>query len=185
MGGQKMMRKVAGKSLAVHAVQTALAAEPRPIIVVLGDGAEAIRPMLAGPDITVVVNHAVDDGLSSSLRLGLDHVPAWCKGAIVMLGDMPAVSPGTLDTLASAALMRPSVQAIVPIYDGRRGNPVLLLRPLFASVGGLVGDQGARSLLTGPGVVELAVSDRGVLLDIDSEDDIARYEAELKCGAPS
>lgn len=185
MGGRKMMRKVAGKRLVEHAVETAIAALPRPVIIVIGADADALRPILAGPETTVVVNHAVDNGLSSSLRLGLDRVPAGCAGAIVMLGDMPAVSPTILDALASTAALRPSAKAIVPTFEGRRGNPVLLLRSLFAAVGALVGDEGARSLLTGPGVVEMPVSERGILLDIDSQDDIARYEAELKCGAHS
>ena len=53
---------------------------------------------------------------------------------------------------------------------GQRGNPVLLARGLFAAVGGLSGDQGARRLLdeAGDAIIEVPLDDPAIALDIDT-----------------
>ena len=56
-----------------------------------------------------------------------------------------------------------------------RGNPVLLGGSLFASVASLTGDEGARGLLRArDGVIEIAVDDESVLMDIDTREDLTR-----------
>ncbi len=183
MGGGKMMREVAGKPLISRVLQLAEQVSIRPIIIVLGEDAATVKSLLGTRDVTYVVNDEVGDGLSKSLKVGIRHLPAGCDGAIVLLGDMPAVSSGTLEALRMAAVRMPDCDAIVPTYQGRRGNPVLLMRPVFAAIAGLDGDVGARGLLTGPRVVELPVPDPGILLDIDTPEHSAAYEANLAAGS--
>ena len=62
-----------------------------------------------------------------------------------------------------------SCVAVLPTFDGRRGNPVLLGRALFPEISSLSGDQGARRLLAQHAgqVLEIAVDDPGVLRDVD------------------
>lgn len=179
MGGGKMLAPVAGRPMIAHAVDLARAAVSSPVIVVSGHEGAKTRQILGNRDIVHVDNDAVDLGLSHSLRLGLQRVPDGAAGVIVLLGDMPAVAPGTIEALCHEAALDPSCKAIVPTFEGKRGNPVLLMRRIFSAVLALEGDKGARGLLTGQGIIELPVADPGILLDIDTPEERNAYEAAL------
>jgi molybdenum cofactor cytidylyltransferase len=65
--------------------------------------------------------------------------------------------------------------AVAPVYQGRRGNPVLLGRRLFPRLALLKGDEGARRLLgSTEGVLEIAVDEKSVLSNIDTREDLER-----------
>jgi len=136
------------------------------VLVVTGHESEAVRTALSGFDMSF--HHAPDfaDGMSASLKAGIAAVPAHCDGALICLGDMPFVRAGTFDKIADAFAGQ---AAVFPTYAGKRGNPVLLSRSLFADIMDLSGDQGARALLGAipDRVGEVAVEDPGVLRDLD------------------
>jgi molybdenum cofactor cytidylyltransferase len=58
----------------------------------------------------------------------------------------------------------------VPLWNGKRGHPVLWARRFFAEMGDVKGDVGARHLLGeyAESVCEIPGDDDGVLLDVDS-----------------
>ena len=117
------------------------------VVVVLGAGADEARPLLHAHDVTVVVNSAWEEGMGTSLEVGLTHVahgPA--TRCLLMLVDLPDVGapvvrrllevPGEETVLARAA------------YHGTPGHPVLLGRDHWGGVlAGAVGDEGARAYL--------------------------------------
>jgi molybdenum cofactor cytidylyltransferase len=171
----KLLARLDGRPLVRHAAEAALASRVRPVVAVLGAHAEAVEAEFVGLDITLVRNADYRDGLSTSLRVGLAVLPAECDAAIVMLGDMPRVSPAQIDALAGAfALAGGTPSAVVPLHGGRRGNPVLLnLRLLADDIAGLSGDRGAGPLLAGrPDVLEI-VGEPGTSLDIDTPESLA------------
>ena len=88
-------------------------------------------------------------------------------GLIIGLADMPFVAEDTLRRLLEAMSEHPD--AIVrPRCRGRAGNPVGFPKRLFEELQQLVGDTGARELVTSSdSVVYLDVDDEGVLVDID------------------
>lgn len=172
----KLLSLLDGKPLVRHAAETALASRLGPVVVVLGAESPRIRDALDGLALDIVENLLHVDGLSTSLRVGLGALPAEIESIIVMLGDMPRIRPDHLHGLAAAfqaAVPRPS--AIVPGHAGRRGNPVLLNRPLLGNaLAGLSGDHGAGPLLAGrDDVIEIAM-DEAVRQDIDTPADLAR-----------
>ncbi len=179
MGGNKMNEMLAGKPLLLHAVDAALGSKARPVIVVTGHQPEKVKLALVGRNVTLVHNPHFAEGLSTSLKAGLAAIPAAVAGAVVLLGDMPHVTPVVIDDLRQEMAKRPEAAAIVPVVDGQRGNPVLLGRRLFAAALDLHGDTGARKLLGGPDVVELPVEDEGVLLDIDTPDALAAVRLKV------
>ena len=141
----------------------------RPVLAVTGHDAAEVRAALA--DLPLTFHHAPDfaDGMSASLKAGIASVPAECTAALICLGDMPFVRPDTLDRLAS---FHSNQTALFPTWQGKRGNPVLLARSLFAGIMTLSGDEGARNLLRAipDQVAELPVDDPGILRDVDRPD---------------
>jgi molybdenum cofactor cytidylyltransferase len=166
----KLVAMLAGKPLVRHAAEAALASTARPVIVVTGCEAAAIEAALAGLPLRFAHNARFADGLASSLKVGIDALPATAAGALVLLGDMPAVKPALIDRLIWAFAAEPAALAATPMIEGRRGNPALLGRALFQAVGALEGDEGARRLLAGapPGAIIAVASDAGATLDVDT-----------------
>ena len=153
----------------------ALASRARPVVVVTGHAAGAVRAALAGLAVDIVHNEDFASGLAGSLRAGLAALPPEAAGALVLLGDMPGITGRLLDRLIDAFERDATADAVVPAHGGVRGNPALLGRALFDRAARLEGDQGARRLFASARVRDVAVDDPAVAIDIDDPATLARY----------
>ena len=165
-----------------HAAEAALASLARPIVVVTGHerGCRRGGARRAGGRASRIIP-PIAEGLASSLKAGVAALPESAAGALILLGDMPAVTPALIDRLIAAFGDRPDALAAAPIVEGRRGNPALLARALFPAIAALGGDEGARKLLDGARAGE---DDRGgcVGLGIDPR---RRHAALPRRSAPA
>jgi molybdenum cofactor cytidylyltransferase len=112
--------------------------------------------------------------MSASLKAGIRATPADCDGAIVLLADMPEISPALIDRMI-AAFSPPDGRSIcVAVHEHRRGNPVLWARRFFQEIESLEGDAGARELIAAHEDLVCDVeADGAVLRDIDTPDALA------------
>lgn len=174
----KLTAPLGGVPLVRRVVEAALAARARPVIVVTGHEADAVRAVLAGLDVTFAHNPDFAQGLSTSLRTGVAALPKEVESAIVMLGDMPKVEASLVDRLADALAPTRGRLIAVPVAEGRHGNPVALARPLFPALMTLEGDVGARQIIAqNPDlVVEVPVEGEGAFLDIDTSEELEALE---------
>ena len=184
-GGEasKLVAQLAGKPLVRHAADAALASRARPILVVTGHDRGAVEAALEGLALQFAHNPAFAQGLASSLKTGVAALPGDVAGALILLGDMPAVTPALIDRLIAAFDQRPDALAAAPMRDGRRGNPVLLSRALFPAIAKLNGDEGARMLLDNAGsgrMIEVDVSGIGSVLDVDTPQSFAEARRALE-----
>lgn len=137
-----------------------------PVRCVLGARADAVRTVV--PDgVEVLVNERWRDGISSSLRLAVEHADAdpTLSAVSVVLGDQPLVGAAAHGRLDAAHRLGASLA--VATYDGRRGHPVLLSRALWSEVRELRGDSGARALMTAHEVTEVPCDGTGRPDDVD------------------
>lgn len=174
----KLVAQWAGCPLVRHVAQAALGSRARPVFVVTGHARDEILAALDGLPITEIFNPLHASGLASSLKAGIAAVPATATGALVLLGDMPLVGAALLDRLIDALEKQPRVEGVVPVHAGRRGNPVLVGRALFAAIAGLAGDRGARTIIEAARVTELAVEEEAVSVDIDTPQGLANLESQ-------
>jgi molybdenum cofactor cytidylyltransferase len=170
MGSNKLIEDVRGKPLVRHAVDAALASRARPVHVVTGHQAEAVRSVLDGLAVTMVANPEYGDGLSTSLRAGIASLADGVDGAIVLLGDMPEIAPAHIDSLIAAFAPDEGRAIVVPVRLGKRGNPVLWGAEFFPEMARLDGDAGARALIAAnrDRVVEVDVGSDAILFDVDT-----------------
>lgn len=163
--GEPMVRRVAG---------TALAAGLDPVVVVGAEGAPELAQALGGLPVRLVANRRPEEGLSSSLRVGLDCLPAEVAGAVVLLGDMPWVRPEHVRSLLAAFDPASGREVCVPTSGGRRGNPVLWGARFFGEMRALLGDAGAKSLMErhADALREVPVEGDGVLRDVDTPEEL-------------
>ncbi|MBV9245624.1 MAG: nucleotidyltransferase family protein [Methylobacteriaceae bacterium] len=174
----KLLVEFDGMAIVRRVVEAALASRARPAIVVTGHARTAIEAALDGLGVQFAFNADHAAGLAASLKAGVALVPNHASGAVVLLGDMPLVTPDLVDLLIDAFDAAPQASAVVPVFGGVRGNPVLLSRRLFPAVVQLSGDYGARKLIAGHAdVIELEVAQDMVSLDIDTPEALREFQS--------
>ncbi|MCY4729717.1 nucleotidyltransferase family protein [Natronomonas gomsonensis] len=166
----KLLATVEGVPLVRRAARTLLDAG-MDVVVVLGHDAPAVREALDGLDVSFATNEDYEAGQSTSVVRGVEAATACDADAVLFLpGDMPFVSPGTVEALL-AAYRAGAGEALAAASDGTRGNPVLFDRACFDALRAIEGDVGGRSvLLNYDDAALVAVDDPGVRTDIDTRD---------------
>jgi molybdenum cofactor cytidylyltransferase len=171
LGGAPVIRRVA------DAVRSVGFAE---VIAITGAEDAGIRRALVGADL--FISHAPDwaEGMAASLRNGVAALSPQAEGVCVFLGDMPLVPVGLCGALVEAA--QAAGYAARPRCEGKPGHPVAFTRAAFPDLAALTGDQGATALLKArpQAVAYLDTADSGVLLDIDTPEDLAAAVAAWK-----
>ena len=182
MGRQKLLLPMAdGRPLVRVAVEQVLAASIDDTVVVLGREAEAVARTLVGLPVRTVVNPRYAEGQSTSVRAGIDALPAGTEAAVIALGDQPLPDPGVIRRLV-AAFRTTRQPIVVPVYRDGRGNPVLFAATLFAELRAVTGDRGGREVIAqDPGRVAEVALDAAMPADIDTPED---YDA-ARGGEPS
>ncbi len=172
-GGFKQMTLLKGKPLFLHAVDAALASQAEPVIVVLGARAKTCRAALGNRPVQVVVNSRWQQGQSTSMQAGLNALPGNIAAAVFPLADQPFVAAEVIDALITR-YRRTLAKIVLPEHRGKRGNPVLFDRRLFSKLRRITGDTGARPVLLAhlSQAQRVAVSDAGVLQDVDRPEDL-------------
>ena len=166
----KLLAPFDGRAMVRHVVEQLAGSSVRPIVVVTGHEAERVREALDGAGASFVHNPAYREGLSGSIRAGLSALPESAEAALVCLGDMPLVTSEHVERLVAAFDPDEGREICVPVFEGKRGNPVLFARRFFAEMAAVRGDAGARHLIGQyeECVCEVAMDDRAVLVDVDS-----------------
>ena len=114
-----------------------------------------------------------EEGMGASLSAGIDAaMPA--DAVFVFLADMPAIPPTIASRLAQRLMS--DVDAVAPIWRGRRGHPVLFGPAVLSKLASFSADEGARGVLAhlGERLALVEAPDAGVLLDIDTPGDLIR-----------
>jgi molybdenum cofactor cytidylyltransferase len=171
MGGpNKLLAELSGKKLVRIATEQALASKASEVIVVTGHQADLVEQALAGLKVKFVRNPDFAGGLAGSVKAGISAVSRDADGAVICLGDMPLIDSGLIDRLIEAFAPDRGNLIVVPVADGRRGNPVLWSRRFFKELMTLDGDIGARHLIArhAEAVADVPVEGNGAFLDIDT-----------------
>ena len=176
-GANKLLADLDGIPVIGHTLDALAAAGLPPPVVVTGHMAGEVAAAIGARPATLVVAADFADGMSRSLAAGLAGAPAEWHAALIVLGDMPRVAPATLAAIAAAAADADAV--VVPVADGRRGNPVAWGRAHWPRLMALTGDTGARTLLDWVTVTTVAVDDEGIFADVDTPEALAALRSAL------
>ncbi len=172
MGFPKLLLQVEGKSLLQHVIDNALQSKAGEVIAVLGAEATKLRRELEQRQVQIIENASYKEGLSTSLKVGLQAVSPQAQAVLVLLGDQPLVSHDIIDALIDKYEASGSIM-VAPVYSGRRGNPVLFDSSLIPELISVTGDKGGREIIE-KHLDQLATIDFESTIigsDIDSWDD--------------
>ena len=147
-----------------------------PIVVVLGHEGERIRSSLSPTSwgrARPVLNERYREGMLTSIVSGLEAVensPA--EGCLVLPVDHPDVTPEIVDLLIGRYEQTPG-PILLPVFQGRRGHPVLFSRAVFDEIRRAPESVGARQVVWDHqgDLLEVEVQDPGIGRDVDTPGD--------------
>ena len=173
LGEPKQLLPLEGRSLLRRTVDAALASRCRQVAVVVGAVADRMEEELAGSPVRIVMNDQWSEGLSTSVRAGLESLEEEVDSVIFVPCDQPALDAAMLDSLV-AAHEKSGKPIVVSAYGGAWGAPMLVARRYWPELKALQGDRGAQPVAYAhPGEVENVPFPEGAC-DIDTRED---YEA--------
>ena len=141
-----------------------------PLLVVTTQALAADAARWVSPqDVLVVPQIDGEFGMGHSIAAGV-LARADSPGWLLLPADMPMVRPATL--LAVAAALQHHAVAYAE-HHGRRGHPVGFSAELYSELIRLTGDEGARRIVARYPGVGVNADDPGVLVDVDTEADLA------------
>ena len=146
MGRNKLLLRVGGRPILDLLLNALDASAVDEVFVVLGHRPEELRPIVEAHRAEIVLNPDYEKGMTSSFKAGLRQVSA--EAAFLVLGDQLGLKAGLLDRMAAKMGSDQETLIVSPVYQGRRGHPVLFRRVLFAEILSLGEEETIKDLIT-------------------------------------
>jgi molybdenum cofactor cytidylyltransferase len=172
MGTQKLLLPFGKSTLIESVIQNVVQSEVDSVLVVLGANHKEIGKVIAPLPVEVCLNKDYKSGMLSSVRCGFQALPEETGTVLVFLGDQPGIPPHVTNRILKA--YDESLHGIViPVYNYRRGHPLLVDFKYKRDVVKLDLENGLRSLMHHfpEDVLEVEVDEPGILMDIDTQED--------------
>ncbi|PKM13579.1 MAG: nucleotidyltransferase family protein [Gammaproteobacteria bacterium HGW-Gammaproteobacteria-3] len=178
--GNKLALHINGEPLLRRTVKTLLRAKLREVVVVLGHQQKSMHTLLDGLAIRWVGNGHYREGQMTSVYCGLQALQKPCAGVMVCLSDQPLLEVADINRLIDHFLATQTC-VLVPTYQGRRGNPLILGAQYRDEI--LKGGRnlGCKHFIekNPQWVTTLEFDNDRVVFDLDTQEDYARLTARL------
>ena len=136
MGGEtaKQLLPWAESTVIGRVLETLAQCPISPLLVVTGHCAEKVRQELAETGIQTIFNPDYRTGeMLSSIQVGVDALGSAVSGCLVVLADQPWLQAEIVESLLDAYASSPA-GIVAPVFQGRRGHPVLIDRRHWAEL---------------------------------------------------
>lgn len=168
-GHNKLMLDLKGKKIIEYVITSAQNSNLEEIFLIYKD--DEIKKISEKYNINTIYNGESVNGMSTSLKKGINALSKNSSACLFLLGDMPFVSMNTINLLIEEARKNDLEKSIVvPFYNGKRGNPVIFGKKYYKEILENKGDLGAREIIKNnpQAVVKLDIKDQSENIDIDT-----------------
>ncbi len=170
MGQPKLLLPWKEETLIHKTAQTALQALLDPVVIVTGSGGREIAQAVIDLPVTIAQNPDWRTGQSTSVRAGIQALPASTRAVVFLLGDQPFVTTDLIQELIKTFLKKNCI-ILAPYVGQQRANPVIFAQSIFTNLCQLQGDAGAHSIFAQYPPEAMPWPDERILLDIDTPED--------------
>ena len=144
-----------------------------PVVVVTGQKADEVEKHIAGLRVICLRNQDYEQTqMYYSICMGLNYIEDLCDRVFVLPAKFPMFLPDTIQRMMGSRAM-----AACPVYDGKRGHPVLVSKAAIPSLLIYHGERGLRGALRQPEInghlEEIPVEDEGIIMAVESDEDCA------------
>ncbi len=170
----KALLKIGSETFVESILRKSKAAGITSIFVITGADHEKIIQSL--PHITCIQNENYMQGQISSLQKGLSNLPENITNVMVWPVDQPLIEPETV-TMLTECSTREKKAITIPVYKKRKGHPVIYNNDAVEAAIRLQSHQTGKDLqsLFAMSLCLVEVNDPGVVIDIDTPEDYAKY----------
>ncbi len=182
MGRNKLLLPLDRRPIIQHTLDALQGSGVTGITLVSGHQSLLLREALNSHPLSgrlrIINNPGHAHGLASSLRHGLAHLPPGHGGLLLMLGDMPLLTPALIDKLLARFHELDGEKIVIPCYRGKRGHPRIWPAALVPMMALASGDRGADFLIRqNPAwVEELELDNPAVIRDFDTPEALAQWQ---------
>jgi molybdenum cofactor cytidylyltransferase len=169
MGSPKALLPFRGRTFLENILEAISGSRISEYVIVVGHHREEIERRLHLR--SVVYNPNYEQGMTTSFQAGIRHLSPATDGAVLFLVDHPIVEPDLIDALVACSARD---RIVLPVYNGRRGHPVLFGADVLREILLLPPARGANEVVRREPerVVEVSVDQPGILVDIDTPDQL-------------
>lgn len=152
------------------------------VVVVLGRAADQVREQVDFGGVRVVENPVFGEGCSSSYRAGIGAINPKSSAIMIILGDLPGVTPAIINGLADEWRGQDTPIALCS-YQGRKGHPMIFAQSMFTELIDLHGDKAAWKLVdANASTVQEVRFDIAYPDDINTPEDFERLATAANTG---
>ncbi|MEN8203558.1 MAG: nucleotidyltransferase family protein [Bacteroidota bacterium] len=172
MGTQKLLLPFRKSTIIETVVDHVLSSKIKNVLVVLGPDPQKVKDVLAQKDLKFCHNQHHEEGMLSSVICGIRALPDEAEAALIYLGDQPEISAEVTNRVMEA-YNDELFGIVIPVYNYRRGHPLLVDMKYRREIEKLDLEQGLRALRHHfpEDVLEVEVDEPGILVDIDTQED--------------
>ncbi len=181
MGEPKMLLPFGKETIIRTVIRHALNANSDCVRVVLGADAEAIRTHIADLEVEPVMNREFNRGMLSSVQEGIRSLPKDTTAVMILLGDQPMITSGTMQRLIDQ-YRNSEKDIVIATAGGKRGHPIIFNAAYIPELLSYGATQTLRDLPGNhPGKVgELETKQPEILRDIDTPADYNNETTDIK-----
>ena len=175
MGFPKMLLDFRGMPMLERVIENIRISLVDEIIIVVGAYREQITELAVRTGVKYCYNEHYKSGMLSSVQCGFGFLPENTDAALVFQGDQPLVTQLVVNEVIKS--FRSSSKGIViPVYNKKRGHPLLVSAKYFAEITRLDPSVGLRALAEKfhEDVEEVGVKEAGILRDFDTFEEYKR-----------
>lgn len=168
----KQLMKIGDMTMAERVVTNFQRAGISDIVMVTGYQSDLLIKSEKKLGITFLKNEEYETTeMLDSAKIGLDYLQKRCDKILFCPVDIPLFSVNTVKKLIVH-----DEDFVVPVYNGRRGHPIMLDSTLVNGILAFEGERGLKGALDHLGAVpyEVQVDDEGIMMDTDTEEDYLR-----------
>jgi CTP:molybdopterin cytidylyltransferase MocA len=171
MGSPKALLSYQGRPFLEHLLDVAKHPKIGVRRIVLGADAEPIAKEVNLSSDEIVINDEWEKGQLSSIHAALRSLPPQTDGIILLLIDHPLISAPLVGELVESfyASRKPIV---LPVYEGRRGHPVIFSSAVYQELMNAPLETGARSVVWAhAGEIQIVqTGEEGCVLNLNDPD---------------
>ena len=168
MGSPKALVSYQGASFLEHLLSVTRHPAVGVRRVVLGADADAISRQVALAPEEIVLNEDWERGQLSSIHAALRSLPAGTQGMLLCPVDHPLVSATLVNSLI-AAFLESRAPVVLPVFEGRRGHPVIFSVEVYEELLRAPLETGARAVVWAhkKELQEISTAEEGCVLNLN------------------
>lgn len=175
MGSPKALLAYQGRPFLEHLLEVTAHRQIGVRRVVLGPHAEPIAKAVQLKSDEVVVNEDWEKGQLTSIQAAIRSLPPETDGILVCLIDHPLISASLVQELIES-FYKSGKPVVLPLYQGRRGHPVIFSSALYDELLRAPLETGARAVVWAHAgeIEEMRTNEEGCVLNLNDPDTVTK-----------